>query len=107
MVLSDKTVIDPAYGHNWIHIRTNDDGSMEYECKNCKEKKTILRDCEHEGHIDDDDNGYCDCCNAELRFHCKRCNWYEQNKNCTGIKKIIVDMIHSITHMVQHINWLT
>ena len=36
------TFRNPAYGHNWIHIRTNDDGSMEYECKNCK--NTIDRD---------------------------------------------------------------
>ena len=40
-------------------------------------------------------------------FKCKRCDWYEANKDKKGIYGFVVWMVHWITHLVQHINYLT
>ena len=45
--------------------------------------------------------------NPNYQFRCKRCDWYEANKDATGVYKIVVVLVHAITHMVQQINYWT
>ncbi|MBQ7688460.1 MAG: leucine-rich repeat protein [Clostridia bacterium] len=43
----------------------------------------------------------------EGEFRCKRCDWYDEVKDTPGLRGIIYWMIHTITHFVEMINWLT
>ncbi|MBQ7689424.1 MAG: Ig-like domain-containing protein [Clostridia bacterium] len=43
----------------------------------------------------------------EGEFRCKRCDWYDDVKDTPGLVGFIYWMIHTITHFVQEINWLT
>lgn len=45
--------------------------------------------------------------NPNYRFRCDRCDWYDANKDKGGIYGFVIWMIHTITHMVQEINWMT
>ena len=45
--------------------------------------------------------------NPNYQFRCKRCDWYDARRDTKGVLGLIYKLIHDITHMVQHINFLT
>lgn len=61
----------------------------DYTCQNCGQHKTEKTR------------------NPNYQFRCKRCDWYDARKDTKGVLGLIYKLIHDITHMVQHINFLT
>ena len=94
LVLSSEIVATPKADHNW------NDGEVQsgqydkytvtdYTCKDCGTHKTEKTR------------------NPNYQFRCKRCDWYDARKDTKGVLGLIYSMIHSITHMVQRINFMT
>ena len=61
----------------------------DYTCQNCGQHKTEKTR------------------NPNYQFRCKRCDWYDARRDTKGVLGLIYKLIHDITHMVQHINFLT
>ena len=103
-VLSCEHNTVPAHGHSLVHVPATEatphhNGMNEhYECCIC-------------GALFFDELGEREASAGDLviiyTFRCKRCDWYEANKDATGVYKIVVVLVHAITHMVQQINYWT
>ena len=93
-VLSEKIVNDGYAEHNWDKGTVQSDEHdrytvTDYTCTECGIHKT-------ERHA-----------NPNYQFRCSRCDWYEANQDKGGIFGIVVWMVHTITHLVQQINYWT
>ena len=103
-VLSREHNTVPAHGHSLVYVPETEatsrhNGMKEhYECCICG-KLFFDEFGEHEASASDLVIVY--------TFRCKRCDWYEANKDATGVYKIVVVLVHAITHMVQQINYWT
>ena len=103
-VLSREHNTVPAHGHSLVYVPETEatsrhNGMKEhYECCIC-------------GKLFFDEFGENEASASDLlivyTFRCKRCDWYEANKDATGVYKIVVVLVHAITHMVQQINYWT
>lgn len=103
-VLSREHNTIPAHGHSLVFVPETEATSRHsgmkehYECCIC-------------GKLFFDEFGENEASASDLMivytFRCKRCDWYEANKDATGVYKIVVVLVHAITHMVQQINYWT
>ena len=41
------------------------------------------------------------------QFRCKRCDWWDEVQGTPGVLGVVYWLIHTITHLVQELNWLT
>ncbi len=103
-VLSREHNTVPAHGHLLVYVPETEatsrhNGMKEhYECCICG-KLFFDEFGEHEASASD--------LLIVYTFRCKRCDWYEANKDATGVYKIVVVLVHAITHLVQQINYWT
>ena len=103
-VLSREHNTVPAHGHSLVYVPEREatsrhNGMKEhYECCICG-KLFFDEFGEHEASASD--------LLIVYTFRCKRCDWYEANKDATGVYKIVVVLVHAITHLVQQINYWT
>ena len=93
-VISSETVCDGYGAHEWnqgeVQSGEYDRYTLtDYTCIVCGKQKTERT------------------LNPNCQFRCKRCDWYDANKDTKGIFGIVVWMIHTITHLVQQINYWT
>ncbi len=93
-VLSEKTVNDGYAEHNWDEGTVQSDEHdrytvTDYTCTDCGIHKTVRH------------------ANPNYQFRCERCDWYDANKDAGGVFGIVVWMVHTITHLVQQINYWT
>lgn len=115
----EKTVTVAPTGHSyggWYMVTDSDcehAGVKERECTKCGYKQQ--KDVAKLPHIDEDNDGICDCCRTILtyvpiesddyietsNFRCSKCDWYDQNKDVpfTGF---FVKIIHFIYHFIQY-----
>lgn len=92
--VSEITVIDPVIEHNWgegnvISGEYDKNTVEEFTCSDCGEKKVEISK------------------NPNYQFRCKRCDWYDSQKDANPILYFIYTIVHSITHFVQSINHAT
>lgn len=93
-VLSSVSVSDGYSSHQWNQgeVQSGDYDRYtvtDYTCTVCGKQKTERT------------------LNPNYQFRCKRCDWYEANKDAGGVFGFVVWMVHTITHLVQQINYWT